>query len=68
MTDQQLKAAQDLKRIIATLDGELEKFNDKNKPVHGINVFIPNVGELIEDVKQVFIKHLNEYNEKFRKL
>jgi len=68
MTDQTLKQAQDLKRIIATLDGELEKFNDKNKPVHGINVFIPNVGELIDDVKQVFIKHLNEYNEKFRKL
>ena len=68
MTDQQLKTGQELKRIIATLDGELEKFNDKNKPVHGINVFIPNVGELIDDVKQVFIKHLNEYNEKFRKL
>ena len=68
MTDQTLKAAQELKRIIATLESELEKFNDKNKPVHGINVFIPNVGELIDDVKQVFDKHLNEYNEKFRKL
>jgi len=68
MTDQTLKAAQDIKRIIATLESEFEKFNDKNKPVHGINVFIPNVGELIDDVKQVFDKHLNEYNEKFRKL
>ena len=68
MTDQQLKQAQELKRIIATLEGELEKFNDKNKPVHGINVFIPNVGELIDDVKQVFDRHLNEYNKKFKEL
>lgn len=68
MTDQQLKAAQDLKRIIATLEGELEKFNDKNKPVQGINVFIPNVGALISEVGEVFVEYLNKYNEKFRKL
>lgn len=68
MTDQQLKAAQDLKRIIATLESELEKFNDKNKPVHGINVFIPNVGELIDGVKQVFVEHLAMYNKKFKEL
>lgn len=67
MTDQTLKKAQELKRIIATLEGELEKFGTP-RPVQGINVFLPNVGELIEDVKLVFVKHLNEYNEKFRKL
>lgn len=67
MTDEKLKSAQDIKRTIATLDGELEKFGSP-RPVQGINVFLPNVGELIDDVKQVFVKHLNEYNEKFRKL
>ena len=66
MTDQTLKKAQELKRIIATLEGELEKFNNANPS--GINVYLPNVGELIDDVKQVFVEHLNEYNEKFRKL
>lgn len=68
MTDQQLKQAQDLKRTIAALESELEKFNDKNKPVHGINVFLPNCGNLIEDVRLVFLKQWNEYNDKFRKL
>lgn len=68
MTDQQLKAAQDLKRIIAALESELEKFNDKNKPVHGISVFIPNVGNLIDDVRKVFDEYLNEFNEDFRRL
>lgn len=68
MTDEKLKQAQDIKRIIATLEGEFEKLSSKNKPVQGVNVFVPNVGMLIEDVKQVFVKHLNEYNEKFRKL
>lgn len=68
MTEQQLQQGQDLKRIIATLEGELEKFNDKNKPVQGINVFIPNVGALISEVGEVFVEYLNKYNEKFRKL
>ena len=68
MTDQQLAKAQDLKRIIATISGELEKCNGKNKPVQGINVFLPNVGTLIDDVKQVFAKHLNEYNKQFKEL
>lgn len=68
MTDQQLKAAQDLKRIISTLEGEYDKLNSKPRPIQGVNVFIQNVGTLIDDVKQVFIKHLNEYNEKFKKL
>ena len=66
MTEQQLQQGQELKRIIATLEGELEKFD--SYPMPGLNVFLPNVGELIEDVKQVFVEHLNEYNEKFRKL
>lgn len=68
MTEQQLQQGQDLKRIIATLEGELEKLSSKNKPVQGVNVFVPNVGMLIEDVKQVFVKHLNEYNKKFKEL
>ena len=67
MTEQQLQQGQELKRIIATLEGELEKFGTP-RPIQGINVFLPNVGELIDDVKQVFVKHLNEYNEKFKKL
>lgn len=68
MTDQTLKAAQDLKRTIAALESELEKFNDKNKPGHGISVFIPNCGNLIEDVRKVFMEYLNEFNEHFRRL
>jgi hypothetical protein len=68
MTDQQLAKAQDLKRIIATISGELDKCNGKNKPVQGINVFLPNVGTLIDDVGQVFSKHLEMYNKKFREL
>ena len=68
MTDQTLKKAQDIKRTIAALESELEKFNDKNKPVHGINVFLPNCDNLIEDVRKVFVGYLNEYNEDFRKL
>ena len=68
MTDQQLKQAQEIKRIIANIEGELEKFGDKHLPAQGINVFLPNVGTLIEDVRQVFQKHLNEYNKKFKEL
>lgn len=68
MTEEQLRKAQDLKRIIFALESELEKLNDKNKPVHGISVFIPNVGTLIEDVRQVFLIQLDLFNEKFRKL
>jgi len=66
MTDKTLKQAQDIKRTIAALESELEKFD--NIQPHGINVFLPNVGTLIEDVKQVFEKHLNEYNKKFKEL
>lgn len=66
MTDQQLQQAQDLKRTIAQLEGELEKFD--NIQPHGINVFLPNVGTLIEDVRLVILKQWNEYNDKFRKL
>jgi hypothetical protein len=68
MTDQQLKQAQDLKRIIATLESEIDKINGKNKPVQGINVFIPNVGSLISDVGEVYEKHLEMYNKKFKEL
>ena len=66
MTDKQLKQAQDLKRTIAMLENELEKL-DQNHTI-GINVFLPNVGTLITDVKQVFTKHMEMYNDKFRKL
>lgn len=67
MTDQQLKQGQEIKRTIAQLEGELEKFNDRPR-IQGINIYLPNIGELIEDVKQVFVKHLNEYNKKFKEL
>ena len=68
MTDQQLKQAQELKRIIANIEGELEKFKDKHLPTQGINVFLPNIGTLIEDVRQVFVEHLSIYNKKFKEL
>lgn len=66
MTDQQLKTGQDLKRIIATLEGELEKFNDPNQS--GINVYLPNVGTLIDRVKIDFVKQLELYKQKFKEL
>jgi len=67
MTDQTLKAAQDIKRIIATLESELEKFGNP-RPIQGINVFLPNCGNLIEDVRKVFEEYKEEYQETFRKL
>jgi len=67
MTDEKLKAAQDLKRTIAALDNELEKFGNP-RPVQGINVFLPNCGNLIEDVRKVFIEYKEEFNEIFEKL
>lgn len=66
MTDQQLQQGQEIKRMISLLTGELEKFGNSNPA--GINVYLPAVGELIDDVKQVFVKHLNEYNRKFKEL
>jgi len=66
MTDQQLKQAQELKRTIAQLESELEKFSSSHP--QGINVFLPNVGTLIEDVRKVFLAHRDMFNEKFRKL
>lgn len=66
MTDQTLKQAQDLKRTIAQLEGELEKFC--NVQPTGINVFLPNVGTLIEDVRQDFLMQLDILNEQFRRL
>ena len=68
MTDEQLKQGQSLKRTIQLFENELEKFDSKKLPKEGINVFLPNEGSLIDDVKQVFIKHLKEHNEKFKKL
>jgi len=68
MTDKQLKQAQDLKRTIAMLENELEKFCNKNRPKDGINVFLPDCGNLIEDVRNVFEEYKNEFNEIFRKL
>ena len=66
MTDQQLKQAQELKRTIAQLESELEKFDNVNPS--GINVFLPNVGTLIERVKIDFIKQLELYKLKFKEL
>lgn len=68
MTDKQLKAAQDVKRTIASLESEIEKFENKPLPKDGINIFLPNVGDLIEDVRKVFIGYLEEFNDIFRKL
>lgn len=67
MTDQQLKAAQDLKRTIAALEKELENFANSTKG-SPLAVNLPNCGNLIEDVRKVFVEYLNEYNEDFRKL
>lgn len=66
MTDQQLKEAQDLKRTIAALNNELDKFSKPSQ--QGINVFLPNCGNLIEDVRKVFVEYVNEFNEDFRRL
>lgn len=66
MTDEQLKQGQEIKRMISLLTGELEKFGNPNPA--GFNVYLPAVGDLIDDVKQVFQKHLNEYNKKFKEL
>ena len=66
MTDAQLKQAQDIKRTIAALENELEKFN--NVQPTGINVFIPNVGNLIENVKIDFLRQLDKQNIRFKEL
>lgn len=66
MTDEQLKQGQDLKRTIKLLESEIEKF-DTNNP-NGINVFIPNVGTLIENVRIDFLKQLDKYNRQFKEL
>lgn len=66
MTDQQLKQGQEIKRTIATLESELEKFSSKNPA--GLNVYLPNVDTLIDDVRQVFVEHLAMYNKKFKEL
>ena len=66
MTDQQLEKAQNLKRTIAVLESELEKFKSDNP--NGINVYIPNVGVLIENVKLDFIKQLEKLKIQFKEL
>ena len=66
MTDQQLKQAQELKRIIVLLEGELEKFDNVNPS--GINVFLPNVGTLIERVKIDLQRQLDMFNRQFKEL
>lgn len=65
MTDKQLKQAQEYKRRIAQLEGELEKFQN---PQEGFSVYLPNCGTLIEDVKQVLTNHLEKYNALFSRL
>ena len=66
MTEEQLKQGQEIKRIIAIFESELEKFSSKNQA--GLNVYLPNCDTLIEDVKQVFVGHLAMYNKKFKEL
>lgn len=66
MTDQQLRQAQELKRIIALLEGELEKFDNVNPS--GINVFLPNVWTLIERVKIDLQRQLDMLNRKLKEL
>ena len=66
MTEKQLREGQEIKRIISKLEDELEKLDNVHPT--GVNVFLPVVGTIIEDVKQVFVKHLNDYNDKFMKL
>ena len=66
MTDQQLAKAQELKRIIAVLESELEKFKSDNP--NGINVYIPNVGVLIENVKIDYLKQLDKLKIQFKEL
>ena len=67
MTDQQLKQAQELKRNISLLEGELEKCG-KHLPAQGINVFLPNVGTLIERVKIDLQRQLDMFNRQFKEL
>ena len=67
MTDKQLKQAQDLKRTIAALEKELENFANAKKGCL-LTVNLPDCGNLIEDVRKVFVEYLNEFNEVFRKL
>lgn len=66
MTDEQLKKGQELKRTLATLDGELEKFVGKHPD--GINVYLPNVETLIDDVRKVFLAHREMFTQKFKEL
>jgi len=66
MTDQQLRQAQEIKRRIAALDNELEKF-DTSHP-DGINIFLPKCGTLIDDVKKVFIENKRILSEQFKEL
>ena len=66
MTDEQLKKGQECKRKIARIDDELEKFN--NPHPDGINVFLPNYGTILEDVKKVLEQNKQIINERFKKL
>lgn len=66
MTDEQLKQGQELKRTIKLLESEIEKFDTTNP--NGVNVFIPNVGTLIENVRIDFLKQLDKYNRQFKEL
>ena len=66
MTDKQLKAAQEIKRTIAALDNELEKFDKVQS--NGISIFLPDCGNLIEDVRKVFLEYKEEFNELFKEL
>jgi len=66
MTEQQLRQAQEIKRRIAALDNELEKFDTQHHD--GINIFLPKCGTLIDDVKKVFIENKRILSEQFKEL
>lgn len=68
MTDEQLARGQEYQRKIKQLTEELDKFSSKRPAGKGINIYLPDMDTLIEDVKQVFIEHLNDYKDKFKKL
>lgn len=66
MTDEQLKQGKEIKEVIGKLEREIENFD--NVTQEGINVFLPNVGSLISDVRQLFLIQRDKYNKKFKEL
>lgn len=66
MTDEQLKQGKEYKRKIQQITDELEKF--ENPHPDGINVFLPNYGSILKDVKKALERNRDMYNELFKAL